>query len=199
MDQTISTGQKLMYTASSDVSVRRPDRFQVNLKGDLKNLRFWYDGKSITLLHRKENFYGVADSPSTIDDALEHVATRFGITAPLSDFALSDPYEAMMQNVQTGFYVGLHEVRGVRCHHLAFTQEDIDWQVWIEDGRMLVPRMLVITYKNVKGSPQYAAFLSEWDLSLRLPDSLLTFTPPEGAKQIEISPVDASIIPGKIK
>jgi hypothetical protein len=197
-DVVLETGQKLMYTASSEASVRRPDRFQVNIKGDLRNLRFWYDGKTVTLFEPKLNFYAITEAPPHIDAALDHAAAEFGITAPAADLVLSDPYAALIGKVQSGFYAGLHEIFGVKCHHLAFTQEDIDWQIWIEDGRMVVPRMLVLTYKKVEGSPQYTAVISDWNLTPRLPDSLFTFLAPEGAQQIRILPID-SLIPGKIK
>ena len=198
IDVVLETGQKLMYTASSEVSVRRPDRFQVDIKGYLRNLSFWYDGTTVTLLDTKLNFYSPTNSPPYIDAALDHAAARFGITAPAADLILSDPYAALIGKVQSGFYAGVHEIYGVRCHHLAFTQEDIDWQIWIEDGRMLVPRMLVITYKKVEGSPQYKVVISDWNLAPRLPDSLFTFIAPEGARKIRILPVD-SPVPGKIK
>lgn len=199
IDQVLDTGQKLMYTASIDAAVRRPDGFQVDVNSDLAQLRFWYDGKNFTLFGKNANFYAVAEAPPEINAALEDIGTRFGATPPLSDFALSDPYAGLIGNVQSGYYVGLHEVHGVKCHHLAFTQEDIDWQIWIEDGRMLVPRMLVITYKQVEGSPQYVAVLSNWNLSPRLPDSLFTFSVPEGAEQIEFLLKDLPIVIPKNK
>jgi hypothetical protein len=198
IDVVLETGQKLMFTASSEVSVRRPDRFQADITGDLKSARFWYDGKTVTLLDPKLNFYAITEVPPYIDAALDHASAEFGITAPVADLVLSDPYAALTGKVQSGFYAGLHEIYGVKCHHLAFTQEDIDWQIWIEDGRMLVPRMLVLTYKKVVGSPQYTVILSEWNMNPRLPDSLFTFLAPEGAQQIRILPIDP-LIPGKIK
>jgi hypothetical protein len=36
--------------------------------------------------------------------------------------------------VQSGTYVGLHNVGKVKCHHLAFRQRMLDWQIWIEAG-----------------------------------------------------------------
>jgi hypothetical protein len=185
IDETLEGERKLLYTAAIDVSVRRPDRLRVDMEGDLKDIRFWYDGKSATLLGQGVNLYATVETPPQIDAALEHIGVRYGATLPVVDFALSDPYAALTANVQSGEYVGLHNVYGVKCHHLAFTQEDIDWQIWVEDGRKLVPKMFVIMYKRVEGSPQYIAVLSEWDLSPLLPDSLFTFVAPEEAIEVE--------------
>ena len=199
-DQVLGSGQKLLYTQSVNVSVRRPDRLQAHVKGDINNKGFWFDGKRITLLDKKLNAYATAEVPADIDAALEHLVDRFGVTAPVSDLVLNDPYPALSKNIQTGSYIGLNEVHGVKAHHLAFTQESIDWQIWIkDDGGKPVPKMLVITYKQVEGSPQFTALLSDWNFSPRLQDSLFTFKAPEKAIRMEFLPVDKWAPPEKIK
>ncbi len=91
-------------------------------------------------------------------------------------------------NVETGYVVGEHPVSGIRCHHLAFTQEAIDWQIWVEVGPRPVPRKLVITHREEPGSPQYIAELSEWNFEPRLSGHYFTFRPPDGANEIEFLP-----------
>jgi len=68
---------------------------------------------------------------------------------------------------------------------LAFTQKEIDWQIWIEEGPRPLPRKLLITYKNEPLSPQYTAILSGWDLQPRLSDSFAEFHPPIGSDEIQ--------------
>ncbi len=60
-----------------------------------------------------------------------------------------------MGGVQRGEYLGIHEAAGVPCHHLAFEQATIDWQLWIDAGKDPLPRKLVITYKTEDEVPQY--------------------------------------------
>ena len=48
---------------------------------------------------------------------------------------------------------GLHLVRGIQCHHLVFIQDDIDWQIWIENSQTPLPRKMVITSKWLAGGP----------------------------------------------
>lgn len=199
VDQVMDTGQKLMYTATIDVAVRRPDRFHVDLDGERRDLSFWYDGKNLTLLGKKLNYYAVAQVPGETDAALDHMANRLGFTPPLSDMLISDPYPAMTAAVDFGYYVGLTEIFGVRCHHLAFVQENIDWQIWIEDTKRMMPKMVVITYKQVESSPQYTAVLSDWNLSARLKDELFTFVAPEGADQIEFLTLETQPFPEENK
>ena len=66
-----------------------------------------------------------------------------------------------------------------------FSQEVIDWQIWIEDGPRPVPRKLLITYKEEPGSPQYVARLSDWDFQPCLSDHYFRFQPPKGSDEIE--------------
>jgi hypothetical protein len=171
-DDIMPSGQKIQYSASNDIAVRRPDGVYAESQSDLGNMRFWYDGKNMTLMDVSLNVYAKVPVPSKIDDALDHLMDKYGFSPPLVDFIYHNAYNTLIENVEFGFYVGLHNINGIRCHHLAFVQKDIDWQIWIEDGKQMVPKKLTITYKNVPESPQFTAVLSEWDLDARLPDLL---------------------------
>ena len=79
---------------------------------------------------------------------------------------------------------GLHQAAGVPCHHLAFSQEDIDWQIWIDAGPQPLPRKIVITYAEEPGAPQYTATIKRWSLDPKFTDELFHFVPPEGATKL---------------
>jgi hypothetical protein len=98
------------------------------------------------------------------------------------------PIQTLIARVRAGTYLGLHQVNGVKCHHLAFRQDVIDWQIWIEDSDHPVPRKVVITYKEQPGHPQFTAILDKWELSASAPDSAFEFSPPAGAKRIDLTP-----------
>ena len=70
-----------------------------------------------------------------MDEALD----RTGMVIPLADFLYSDVYDRLMGSVQRGVYLGVHDVDGIPCHHLAFEQETIDWQLWIDAARSRCP------------------------------------------------------------
>ncbi len=149
----------------------------------------FYDGKTITLLDRNFDYYATIEAPPNLDAALDHALEKFDLRAPLSDLMQSNAYDILTENVESGFYVGLHSVHGVESHHLAFRQDDIDWQIWIENSKTPLPRKLIITQKRVAGAPQFTALLSDWNISAQLPDSLFTFVAPGGAEKIEFLPV----------
>ncbi len=189
VDEMLDTGQKIQVSSTRRIAVRRPDRISADIVGDIVNERVRYDGKKLTVLDNRQKAYGVIEAPDNIDEMLDYAARQFNTTMPLADFAFSNPYEAVIGGVRLGQYIGLHDVRGVKCHHLAFRQDGLDWQIWIEDGDQPLPRKLVITYKASPGQPQYIAFLGKWDLSCQLPDSAFTLEVPEDVKRIDLEPV----------
>ena len=189
-DRVLESGQKILYGREAEVSIRRPDRLHVLVNGDLVNQRIWYDGKMFISMDLWDNGYVKVDVPPRIDEALDFMARKYGIASPVSDVLYSDVYAILTENLTTGVYIGQPVVRGVPTHHLAFTQKNIDWQLWIEDGANPVPRKVVITYKNVTGSPQFTVWLSGWNFAPRFADSLFDFLPPDGAQQVDIRPVD---------
>ncbi len=83
---------------------------------------------------------------------------------PLADLLYSDPYAVLMAGVTYGRYLGIHQAAGVACHHLAFSQATIEWQIWIDAGDKPLPRKLVISYVQEPGEPQYSAVIRRWTL-----------------------------------
>jgi hypothetical protein len=183
-DDLLPSGQKLQLGSSEDVLVRRPDRVYAEFQGERGSKRFWYDSKTITLYDFGHNVYATDEAPSTIDGMLDHLIKDLGFSPPLSDLIYGDPYAVLTQNVQYGFYVGIAQVDEERCHHLAFQEKKIDWQIWIEDGIQVLPRKLVITYKTLPGAPQFIAVLSRWDLATPAPDGMFTANLPPDADRI---------------
>jgi hypothetical protein len=59
----------------------------------------------------------------------------------------------------SGFYVAGHGP-GCGLHHLAFTQKDVDWQIWSRTATCL-PRKLVFVDKTMASAPNYVALIVE--------------------------------------
>jgi len=188
-DVQLPSGQRVQAGRTIDLQVRRPNRFHAEVRSTRRNRGLYYDGTSITLLNRVQNFYGSIPAPASLDEALDAASERFGITLPLEDLIVSDPYQNAMGKVTSGILLGPVTVLGVPCEHLAFSLGTVDWQIWIEDGARPVPRKIVITYKDEEGSPEYTAILSNWDFETKLPDFLFNFEPPAGASKINVAEI----------
>lgn len=197
VDEVFHGGLTLQTSRTENVSVRRPDRARADTVQDAGARTVLYDGAAFTTYNAAQNLYSVIPVPSGLDAALRAVSEKYGFTAPLAELILSDPCPAMTANVLSGFYVGLRMVQGVPCHHLAFSQKDVDWQIWIADGDKPLPRKLVIVDKTLAGAPNYEALFEDWKLNPRLKDSLFAFTPPKNAAKIDVIPRAASPTTGQ--
>jgi len=168
------------------VAMRRPDRLVGDASGDALNRSFWYDGQTFAALDKEQFVWARGTVPPTVDQALDWVFEQTGTVVPLADFLYADSYARLMGHVQRGVYLGIHEAAGVPCHHLSFEQATIDWQIWIDAGPEPLPRKLVITYKTEDEVPQYAVTIRSWNLQAQLPDALFAFSPPDGARRIDV-------------
>jgi hypothetical protein len=155
-DDVLPSGQTVQFAATEDIAVRRPNDAYIEYAGDLGSKQFWYNGATITLYDPDKNMYASEKVPPNLDQAMDYVMKQFGFSPPLSDLLYSDPDKELMGKVVFGVYIGPSVVDGVRCQHLAFLEKYIDWQIWIEDGKQLLPRKLLITYKTIpsEASPQ---------------------------------------------
>lgn len=185
-DVVLPSGHKIQVTRSIDMDVRRPDRLHVDAHAHRRGRSIWYDGKTLTVLNRETNLYGVADAPGSIDQTIDMAAQEYGITIPLEDLAVSDPYASAMRHVNAGGYFGEEPVLGVMCRHVGFSTERIDWQLWIADGPQPLPQKLVISYKGEDQYPQYTFIFSKWNLSDRASDLAFQFIPPPGSGKMPL-------------
>ncbi len=190
-EEVFESGSKIQVNSLVEIAMKRPGRFWADVRDEHNHRRVFYDGTSITVQTVPANVYATAPAPAQIDATLDLVADEYGVTVPMADLLYSNPYEILVEQIDGALYAGKHRVNGEPLHHLAFTQENIDWQIWVEDGRRMVPRKFVITYKNEPGAPQYTAFLSDWDFSPHLPEQLFQFDKPLEASQIDfLTPSD---------
>ncbi len=194
-DQVYAGGKKLQYGIDMETFVRRPDRLRVNAEGDLIDKQFYFDGKTITLYDKDDNVYGTLEVPSNIEIALDKASKEFGVRVALTDLASPQLCELIRGKSKHSLYVGLHKVRGVPCHHLAFDGDEVQLQLWIDAGDKPLPRKVVMNYKTLEGSPQWTAYLSDWNFSPQLNDSLFAFTPAQGVQKIKFIPVQAEETP----
>jgi hypothetical protein len=110
---------------------------------------------------------------------------KFQIPVPIAGFLLKDPYARMLEGVTTAFDARAATVDGVTCTHIAFSEDEADWQVWIENGPKPLPRRIAVIYKKFPGTPRIVAALSQWNLTPVIPPGEFTFVPPSGATKVD--------------
>lgn len=182
----IPDGQpKMELTNLRRIAVERPNRVAADATGDTLNRATWYDGKSVTVLDKEHNVYATIEAAATIDATLDKLEDEYGVSLPLIDILYADPYAVLTAAVTYGRYLGIHQAAGVPCHHLVFSQETIEWQIWIDASDQPLPRKLVINYVREPGEPQYTATIKRWNLDPKFPEELFTFEAPDGAQRID--------------
>jgi hypothetical protein len=162
-EDILPAGEVLLYDATVNAAVKRPGRLYAEYTDDEVDKRLWYDGKKVTMVNTKKKVYTDVKVPGTIDEALDHLMATYDMSLPLAELVYSNVYDAITTDVTQGIYEGIHTIQGTKCHHLAFSQQLIDWQIWIDTGGRPVPRRIVIIYKTEPGAPRYTATLSQWD------------------------------------
>jgi hypothetical protein len=100
-----------------------------------------------------------------------------GLNAPGADLLFSDPYAILSAGIESSVYIGIAYVNGIACHHLAFREAKVDWQLWVQTGDEPFPMKYIITSKWVTGAPQYEVRLREWNPNPDKPERIATKAP----------------------
>jgi hypothetical protein len=191
-DHVLPSGQKLQFSATEDVALQRPGKLYVEWISDLGQRQFWYDGSSITLYDPSTPFYASGAAPADIDHMLDTVESSTSFAPPLADFFYRDPYAALHGKVLYAVDLGVRDVGGRSCRSLAFVEEDIDWQIWIDTGPQPTPCKIVITYKTHPSQPQFSATFSDWNFAPRIASATFEADLPPGTRKIPFAKVGSA-------
>jgi hypothetical protein len=186
-DEVPEHSPRQQLTSRRFVVLRRPNRLAGDTTGDAIHRSFYYDGRTFSATDKAQNVWASGTVPPTIDEALDWLFDQTGTVIPVADFLYADVYSRLMESVQRGVYLGIHDVAGVPSHHLSFEQATIDWQLWIDAGPEPLPRKLVIAYKTEDEVPQYAVTIRKWNLGANVPDQAFRFDPPAGAMRVDVT------------
>ena len=111
---------------------------------------------------------------------------------PAADLLLTDPYEALMQNVADVKDLGSGVIGGVECDYLAFRAKEVDWQIWIAQGERPYPCRYVINSKSIDGEPQYSIQVGDWKTGDEVAAADFSFTPPADAKKVDLKDLEGT-------
>jgi hypothetical protein len=186
IDERLDTGQLTRLHRHSKVVAARPDRLFVEMTGDEVGGGLWYEKGRVTLFDRRANAYATIPVPGRTENMLDHIVEKYHLTIPLADILFPNLYEVLTEKIESGAYLGLEDVEGRSCHHLAFRQARVDWQIWITDGAEALPRQIAITYKDEPDQPAYIALLDKWDMAAKPSEATFHFQPPAGAKAVPV-------------
>lgn len=183
--------QKIQFASSGQMKLSRPDKLRVRRTGGYADVELIYDGKTFSLYGNNAKAYVQADMPGTVDQMIDAVQTRAGVSLPGTDLLLTNSFDELMAGTIEGKHIGTGVIDGVECEHLAFRGPETDWQIWIATGAKPVPCKYVITSKTVAGSPQYSLRMSDWKTDEFADADTFVFKPPAGVEKVGL---DSTVI-----
>jgi hypothetical protein len=174
-----SSHQKLQFDTNIKGSIKRPNKAFIEKTG-AENVSLWFDGTTATILDRNTNKFLQVDAGDL--DTLMGKLDDLDIETPFDGLLRSDIEKTVAEFSFQGDDYGPTLVGDRPCEHLAFRQDNIDWQLWI-DQETNAPRKLVITSKMLALAPQQYLFVKDLAVNEPIDDSVFKANLPKGAEE----------------
>lgn len=185
-----SDGQKLQLSSFTKIIMERPSKLHIERDGMVANVFLIYDGETLTLYGKKTNTYGQLTGSGNIDDVFRVYELETGMSEAGAGLLFENPYETLTYNTESSSYIGISYVNGIKCHHLAFREEKVDWQLWVQASNTPLPMKFIITSKFLASGPQYEVRFRNWETNPEIEKNIFIFSPPEGAKKLDSLPTE---------
>ena len=179
--------QKIQFASSGRILLSRPDKLRANRTGGYADVELVFDGKTATVFGKHVNAFTQLSAPGSVEQLVDLLRHQYLVELPGADLLSTHVYDDLIQDVLDAKHIGRGVIDGVECEHLAFRNQDTDWQLWVEIGERPIPRKYVITSKAVTGAPQYTLRIRDWKTDAQIAADAFAFSPPAGAKQVEIT------------
>ncbi len=186
-ERVLADGQKLQHEATAAMDVARPNRVRIVMSSARSQRSLYYDGKSVTLFTPAQKYYSTVAFSGNLGELVEKLEERFDVEIPLSDLFVWGTPAAPLDKIESAMNAGQDFIGDDLCDHYAFRQGRVDWQIWITAVGKPLPRKLVITNRADEARPQSVSLI-DWNLKPGFTDAVFRFTPPAGAKAVELLP-----------
>lgn len=184
-DAIQADGQRIAFGERRQVQLQRPAQLRVDSQrsdGDTSLVLF--DGKTITAYKPGDKVYARVEKPGTVDNAIVYLVQDLQMTVPLARMLLTTLPQELATKTEAVSYVEQDVLLDQPTHHLAIRGTDVDLQLWVTRTAPVLPRRVVITYRNEPGQPQFRAELTDWNLTPSFKPELFAWSPPAGIEQI---------------
>lgn len=190
IEEETESGQMALFSRDTTLALTRPNHLQADVKHGGDTRRIWYSGTELTILDVADSRYAVLKTPDSIPDTLDFLYDEYDVVVPMDDLLYPDPYKTLTEDVTSGVLVDQQKIGGSLCDHLLFTQDNVDWQIWIDTAAQALPRRLVITYKGEEDNHrQFEANLDGWQLDPALDAAAFAPQLPAAAKKVDINEI----------
>ncbi len=176
-----TNGQMLNFFRTIRVQVQRPGKVRMEVQSDTSDVNLWCDGHTVTMMPVKGKIYATLPAQSTLGATLDSLKSQANAHTPLIPFLTADPYARLSDGLQSANEVGIDNDGNEQILHLAFTEADAGWQLWLSGPNQVLPRRMAIIFKKIPGQPRVGIEFSDWKLNAEIPNDAFVFLKPEGA------------------
>jgi peroxiredoxin len=203
--QVEQQGNRQTQTFEQEFGAQRPNKFSYSLESPRGGATVVADGKDMSLYINGYDKYAVEKAPATFAEMFENQIVQgtvgLGNASNVTIAMLSDdPAKKLLEKVESLEYGGVVELEDAKCHLLAATGGDMDWQIWIDAGReplvrQFVPNLEKAFEKLAKANNQKSPFAEmkitntvtykDWQVDPKFGPDAFAFHVPESAQKVD--------------
>ena len=184
-DNVYGDTHKLQFGGVLKIGIQRPMQFLAVYHSDFENRRMYVNDGTFTVFDEDVNVYAQASAPGSLNDVFDRLHADFGINSPGGELFSGNAYELLVKNASKVIYVGVSNVNGTACHHIAGVLENMDWQLWVQkDGDPQLCKY-VVTDRDVPLAPQFSITFTKWAANADISAEAFEFQAPADAETIE--------------
>jgi hypothetical protein len=185
-DEVEDGREKLTFMRSGANLLVRDKGFYSFVEDEGGVREYFFDGKVVTVSATEDGFYATGPFEGSFEELVAAMREDTGSDLPLYGLMMRNLAEGMGEGLDGAAYLGITRIAGREVHHLAFSDYDEDWQIWIStDEAEPVPIVIIGTDPYSQGWPQYRAYLTKWDFEPKPEEGVFVFTP--GAEDEKIA------------
>ena len=202
-------GIKMKSDTTQEVRVERPNKLAMITKASKGGLG---SGMSLNIISNGDKMYislpmmkrhMVIPAEKSLDamSASPFAAMGGPAGSGLLISLMSDtPYEKIMEGVRSATCIGEADINGKKCHHLKFSQDEMDWELWIDTGENPLVRQVVPDLaKTIRQAGEQLGTadvfqkmkmttitrFTNWDVNPTFTAADFKFVPPPGSVRVE--------------
>ncbi len=183
-------GQKLQEIAElakrdlvREVAVRRPNAAWFGARGDRKE-QVWYSESTLTRISDDEKSWTQEEIPGDLDLALGAIGERIDLLRPMTDLLSGALWDDALAPERSGGWVSIETIGKKKCDRLVYSQERVDWQLWIEEGKRALPCQIMLVYKNEPGPARSTLVFRDWNFAADASAERFKATIPAGYERL---------------
>ncbi len=181
-DVVVDGREKITHFRSGVAMLSRNEGFYGSSELDGVEREFFYDGGTFVVHDINANAYSELPFAGTFEELAERLVAEYDVVLPMVEVLSRQGNDGLLDDMEAAAYLGEIKIAGVPVHHLAFSEYDQHWQIWIStDEERPVIQAIVGSLPYVQGWPQYRAYFSDWDFESFPEDGAFTFQPSEDA------------------